>query len=91
MSKRDVYSFRNMVNNDEGLQQRILAGGDVLKIAREKGLSISAAELIEVADELGSRMTTFEKKAVSGNFDILIPGLKDAGLGPLPCEYGCCV
>ena len=67
MSIENIRAFREAANSSEKLQQRILAGDDLVALARSEGYEFSQKEL-QRYDELESdgELSEFELEIVSG-------------------------
>ena len=70
MSIENIRAFREAANSSEKLQQRILAGDDLVALARSEGYEFSHQEL-QRYDELESdgELSEFELEIVSGGQD----------------------
>ena len=69
MSIENIRAFREAANSSEKLQQRILAGDDLVALARSEGYEFSHQEL-QRYDELESdgELSEFELEVVSGGW-----------------------
>lgn len=65
MSKAAIYTFRELVNNDEDLQQQIKSMDDYIRVGAEKGMHFTAEELQEVMEEYKDELSDFERGMIA--------------------------
>ncbi len=69
MSVSQFTEFRNKVNADSGLQQKIKSGANLADLAKSNGYNISQAEMksgLAELDKEDSDLSDFELEMVSG-------------------------
>ena len=59
--------YRDQVNSNVSLQEKILAGGDILELAKEAGFSLTRGELESyLQDPNNTELSDFELEAAAG-------------------------